>query len=336
LSNGVLNHAVDFKHSTLTVCGKLINSPKNLLNTCLEISKISCGECNKRIIKFINHKTPQCSKKIHFFINGLSFCNQHLLSSRKRLLLTTNLHEVNCKLCKKIYNFELKKKNLLDKKIIKVPYRLKKIISEEKVVKNKFKTIKKVQKSLKDDKNLELLGKHPDKYLALQWNVSTSTICNWRQKLQILSFVATKLNVFKQKLRNDIIEYIRENKECISRKHFCDKYAYTFSLISCGLIRVIANEIKVDILYKKSINLHPGPGRCKCEVCKLTRSIKTYFYYNYKKNISLRHATYLANNNIEFYKNNKSRYNKEFYKQIEQQAKSYMFNESRKKCIITS
>lgn len=178
--------------------------------------------------------------------------------------------------------------------------------------------------------NFELFETLSDVQFAKEHDISRERARQLRKKYA--PHTNTHVNLFeakKQKIETSILEYIKNNKTSIVIIDFLKQYNIPFKLqhgsnIWCKITKQkfieIAKENNIEITFKydfsKNLRNHHGYncGRkgCHCDIYKLANCIRMYFF-NKDIKYSMRTIDVMANEYLEFYKNDNSRYHKDFY-----------------------
>lgn len=178
--------------------------------------------------------------------------------------------------------------------------------------------------------NFKLFETLSDVRFAKEHNISRERARQLRKKYA--PHTNTHVNLFeakKQKIETSILEYIKNNKTSIVIIDFLKQYNIPFKLqhgsnIWCKITKQkfieIAKENNIEIIFKydfsKNLRNHHGYNcsrkGCYCDIYKLANCIRMYFF-NKDIKYSMRTIDFMANEYLEFYKNDKSRYHKDFY-----------------------
>lgn len=121
----------------------------------------------------------------------------------------------------------------------------------------------------------------------------------------------------QKKIDEKILEYIKNFPNSIKIIDFLKLNNYSpYITVDKNRFIKIAKENNIEfsfyILSKYNHGCRCQYRKCNCEIYKLTNSIHQYFRCR-KRKCSTKQKDYLANEYLELYKNDKSRYKKEFW-----------------------
>lgn len=177
-----------------------------------------------------------------------------------------------------------------------------------------------------NSEHFSLLGKISDSELALEAGLSRERIRQIREKNNIPKYNG---NIEKEKI---IIDYLKNNptnihSTCVRNytgiTYINGIYLSTFVLKKladtyCIQCTFINDEFKFD----HGCKYYETCG-CKCEICKLANCIKNWIFRNFQKSNS-KFVDYISNNYIDFYRNDQSRYKKNFFNFIRYEFTKYL------------
>lgn len=132
---------------------------------------------------------------------------------------------------------------------------------------------------------------------------------------------------FDSLIDTDVLEFIENNIKKsnldFTIKDFCKQYKYNEKKITFDRFLKVAKNNNLDIFIKHHEKYKHGSSickknKCKCDIFNLANAIKTRS--NAKKiPIKMKDVDYFANNFIDFYKKDTSRYHKIFYTMIDEE-----------------
>lgn len=173
-----------------------------------------------------------------------------------------------------------------------------------------FKTLNNLEFAKKYGISRERAGQLRKKYAS---NTSTIEINNESKK-----YIESLIDA-------DILQFIENNIKKsnlnFTIKEFCNQYKYNDHKINLNRFLKVAKSNNLDIIkyekYKHGSSICKK-NKCKCDIFNLANAIKTRS--NAKKiPIKMKDVDYFANNFIDFYKNDTSRYHKIFYSMIDEE-----------------
>lgn len=175
-----------------------------------------------------------------------------------------------------------------------------------------------------------LFNQYTNTEIGKQYNISRETVRNLRLKFfpnSIHPLIILK-NRRKKKVTIDISNYLHDysNKVCINK--FCKLYNYKNDISRQDFIN-ISKELNIDIKfftvskYEHSVSKLKHK-KCDCKICRLAWGLVCRFY---KHNLIIKHevANYYANNYLEKYLNDNSRYKQEFFLFVKNDLKNHNF-----------
>lgn len=243
----MLTHFKDPNNVNFTLCGKLINSRKVVLQITYNKSCINCNNCRNIIFKNSNIRNSQkfpkdpeipniqevVSAQIYFETKEAAKILGLSTSQIRRL---TDLGKLTCSKIKGIRKFT---KTDIDNYIEE----------KEQFLAQNFITFNgrkiKISKKLENIDFLKL-GKIRDSILSKEWNITISNIHKIRKQLKIPSYAE---NIIKPKIKSDLIEYLQNNSQNVCIADFYRQYSTQINLKLQDLQK-IADELGIEIKFK--------------------------------------------------------------------------------------
>lgn len=173
----------------------------------------------------------------------------------------------------------------------------------------------------KDKYDFKLFETTSDVDFAKKYNISRERARQLRKQYapntKTMGFENRSQKIQKQ-IDQNILEYIRQNSE-IDIMRFSSIYGHTH--IQRERFIRIAKENNIDIMFScarydvKDHGYQCFRRSCNCEIFKLATTLRAYFFGRDMK-VSVSVINYIANTLIDFYKDDNSRYHKEFYDHV--------------------
>lgn len=180
-----------------------------------------------------------------------------------------------------------------------------------------------------------LFNQYTNTEIGKQYNVSKETARHLRLKFFPNSthpLIILK-NRRRKKITEDISNYLYDHSENVCINEFCRLYDYKNDISRQDFIN-IAKELNITIRFFKTSKYEHSVSRlkhkkCNCKICRLAWGLVCKFY---KHNLIIKHevANYYANNFLEKYLNDRSRYKKEFFSFVKNDLKNHNFKISEK------
>lgn len=177
---------------------------------------------------------------------------------------------------------------------------------------------------LKQDYDFSLLENLNDSDFSTKYNISTERARQFRQKYapetkskKIKSITNKEKN---QKIDLHILEFITNNISPVNIKKFCIKYNHSNRIVTKERFLKIAKENNIEIIFIGQKIYDHGYDctrkKCKCDIGRLASAIRARYERN-KISLKASNWDYFANEFIEEYKIDGSRYHKNFYDMID-------------------
>lgn len=182
------------------------------------------------------------------------------------------------------------------------------------------------------EEQFNLLGKLPDSELAKKVGLSRERIRQLRKKKNIPKFSKNKEKEFL------LLNYIKNfNGELTLIDIVINTGIRTLngSMLSISKLKTLCEKhnikylFKIDKKEKYTHNINAYRCKiCKCPICKLANCLENWSF-THLKNVNFDFINQFANNYIDFYQNDMSRYKKNFYELFHLEFLKYVAHEKK-------
>lgn len=170
----------------------------------------------------------------------------------------------------------------------------------------------------------KLLGKFTDRELSKKWGINRIRILRLRN---ILGIKACEYNYNHEGKLNQILDFLKQNENNIITIQEFQKlgiFMINNILLTKTAIKELAEKHNIKVTFKNDQDYEHSHSTylkgCRCDICKLTATL----HVKYTRLVSVKFCNFIANEFIDLYKNDTSKFHRQFFSFVEEEIEKGM------------